>query len=99
MPSSQRSDRRKSFKYVDGYGRFVAVFTERRFSDDSCAAVWESFDGLTFRRADDGPVGAHPLRGRPAARRSGGPGRYPRLGTPARLYEQLCRTRDPIKPG
>ena len=36
-------------KYVDEYGRFVAVFTEKRFSDDSYVAVWESFDGLTFR--------------------------------------------------
>ena len=38
-------------KYMDEYGRFVAVFTERRFSDESYVAVWESFDGLTFRRA------------------------------------------------
>ena len=38
-------------KYADEYGRFVAVFTEKRFSDDSYVAVWESFDGLTFRRS------------------------------------------------
>ena len=38
-------------KYADEYGRFVAVFTERRFTDDSYVAVWESFDGLTFRRS------------------------------------------------
>ncbi len=38
-------------KYVDEYGRFVAVFTERRFTDNSYVAVWESFDGLTFRRS------------------------------------------------
>ena len=37
--------------YSDEYGRFIAVFTERRFSDNSYVAVWESFDGLTFRRA------------------------------------------------
>ena len=36
-------------KYIDEYGRFVAVFTEKRFSDDSYVAIWESFDGLTFR--------------------------------------------------
>ena len=36
-------------KYVDAYGRFVAVFTEKRFSDASYVAVWESFDGITFR--------------------------------------------------
>ena len=36
-------------KYVDEYGRFVAVFTEKRFSDDSYIAVWESFDGINFR--------------------------------------------------
>ncbi len=36
-------------KYVDEYGRFVAVFTEKRFSDNSYVAVWESFDGLSFR--------------------------------------------------
>ncbi|MCR5041365.1 MAG: hypothetical protein K6C36_04600 [Clostridia bacterium] len=38
-------------KYVDEYGRFVAVFTEKRFSDDSRVSVWESFDGLSFRPA------------------------------------------------
>lgn len=36
-------------KYLDAYGRFVAVFTEKRFSDESYVAVWESFDGLSFR--------------------------------------------------
>lgn len=36
-------------KYADAYGRFVAVFTEQRFSDDSYVAVWESFDGVNFR--------------------------------------------------
>ena len=36
-------------KYLDEYGRFAAVFTEKRFSDESYVAVWESFDGLTFR--------------------------------------------------
>ena len=36
-------------KYLDEYGRFVAVFTEKRFSDESYVAVWESFDGLSFR--------------------------------------------------
>ncbi|MBQ9552923.1 MAG: hypothetical protein IJU96_09210 [Clostridia bacterium] len=37
-------------KYADEYGRFVAVYTEKRFSDDSYVAVWESFDGIHFRR-------------------------------------------------
>ena len=37
--------------YADEYGRFIAVFTEKRFTDDSYVAVWESFDGLTFRRS------------------------------------------------
>ena len=36
-------------KYADEYGRFIAVFTEKRFSDDSYVAVWESFDGISFR--------------------------------------------------
>ena len=36
-------------KYVDEYARFVAVFTEYRFSDESYVAVWESFDGIEFR--------------------------------------------------
>ena len=39
----------KDVKYVDAFGRFVAVCTTRRFSDDSYVSVWESFDGLTFR--------------------------------------------------
>lgn len=38
-------------KYADAYGRFVAVYTEKRFTDESYIAVWESFDGLTFRRS------------------------------------------------
>ena len=38
-------------KYADEYGRFVAVFTEKRFSDESYVAVWESFDGINFRRS------------------------------------------------
>ena len=38
-------------KYADAYGRFVAVFTEKRFSEDSYVAVWDSFDGLRFRKS------------------------------------------------
>ncbi len=38
-------------KYADAFGRFLAVFTEKRFSDDSYIAVWESFDGLKFRQS------------------------------------------------
>ncbi len=38
-------------KYSDEYGRFVAAFTEKRFSDDSYVAVWESFDGFSFRES------------------------------------------------
>ena len=38
-------------KYVDAFGRFVAVYTEKRFSDESYVAVWESFDGIAFRRS------------------------------------------------
>lgn len=38
-------------KYADAFGRFVAVFTEKRFSDESYVAVWESFDGIHFRRS------------------------------------------------
>ena len=38
-------------KYADAFGRFVAVYTEKRFSDESYVAVWESFDGISFRRS------------------------------------------------
>ena len=38
-------------KYCDEYGRFAAVFTEKRFSDESYVAVWESFDGIHFRQS------------------------------------------------
>ena len=41
----------KDVKYIDEFGRFVAVCTTRRFTDDSYVSVWESFDGLTFRPA------------------------------------------------
>ena len=37
--------------YSDEYGRFIAVFTEKRFGSDSYIAVWESFDGFTFRKS------------------------------------------------
>ncbi len=37
-------------KYSDEYGRFLAVFTMKRFSPDSYISVWESFDGLNFRQ-------------------------------------------------
>ena len=47
----------KDVKYVDEFGRFVAVCTTQRFTDDSYVSVWESFDGLTFRYA--GFVKAH----------------------------------------
>ena len=39
----------KDVKYVDQFGRFIAVCATRRFTDDSYISVWESFDGLTFR--------------------------------------------------
>ena len=39
-------------KYSDEFGRFIAVFTEKRFSQSSYVAVWESFDGLNFRQCD-----------------------------------------------
>ena len=39
-------------KYLDEYGRFIAVFTEKRFGPDSYVAVWESIDGLDFRPSD-----------------------------------------------
>ncbi len=38
-------------KYSDEYGRFIAVFTDQRFTDNSYVAVWESFDGFNFRPA------------------------------------------------
>ncbi|MBQ9879779.1 MAG: hypothetical protein IJM45_05015 [Clostridia bacterium] len=38
-------------KYLDEYGRFIAVFTEMRFSEDSFVSVWESFDGVEFRQS------------------------------------------------
>ena len=38
-------------KYADEFGRFIAVFTEKRFTADSYIAVWESFDGLNFRQS------------------------------------------------
>ncbi|MBQ5969099.1 MAG: hypothetical protein IJL52_03170 [Clostridia bacterium] len=39
-------------KYVDAFGRFIAVFTDKRFSSDSFISVWESFDGVNFRQSD-----------------------------------------------
>ena len=50
IPSKDGGDS-TDVKYLDEYGRFVAVFTEKRFSEDSYVAVWESFDGFSFRRA------------------------------------------------
>ena len=39
-------------KYADAFGRFIAVFAKERFTPNSYAAVWESFDGLHFRQSD-----------------------------------------------
>ncbi len=50
LPAKKSGDS-ADVKYVDEYGRFVAVFTEKRFSDDSYVAVWESFDGVHFRQS------------------------------------------------
>ena len=38
-------------KYSDEFGRFIAVFTSKRFSPDSYISVWESFDGVQFRQS------------------------------------------------
>lgn len=50
IPSKEIGDS-ADVKYADEFGRFVAVFTEKRFSDDSYVAVWESFDGINFRQS------------------------------------------------
>lgn len=50
IPAKQRGDS-TDVKYADAFGRFIAVFTEKRFSEDSYVAVWESFDGLHFRQS------------------------------------------------
>ena len=41
----------KDVKYVDALGRFVAVFTSERFTENSYISVWESFDGIHFRQS------------------------------------------------
>jgi len=51
IPDKQSGDS-ADVKYLDEYGRFIAVFTEKRFSTNSYVAVWESFDGLNFRPCD-----------------------------------------------
>lgn len=40
-------------KYVDAVGKFIAVNTARRFTDQSYIQVWTSLDGLTFTATDD----------------------------------------------
>jgi hypothetical protein len=50
IPSKDSGDS-SDVVYSDEYGRFIAVFTEKRFSDESYVAVWESFDGLNFRKS------------------------------------------------
>ena len=37
-------------KYVENYGKFLAVCTDKRFTDESRLAFYESDDGITFTR-------------------------------------------------
>ena len=37
-------------KYVENYGKFLAICTDKRFTDESCLAFYESDDGVTFTR-------------------------------------------------
>ncbi len=39
-------------KFIDDYGRFIAVTTAERFTDNSYITVYESDDGLTFTKCD-----------------------------------------------
>jgi hypothetical protein len=50
IPSKENGDS-ADVKYSDEFGRFIAVFTTKRFSPDSFISVWESFDGLHFRQS------------------------------------------------
>ena len=50
IPPSNSGDS-SDVKYVDEFGRFVAVYVEHAFSNEGCVTVWESFDGLTFRHS------------------------------------------------
>ncbi len=47
-PGSDSAD----VKFIDDYGRFIAVTTSQRMGTDSFISVYESFDGLTFTLCD-----------------------------------------------
>ena len=51
IPPKQNGGDSADVKYSDEYGHFIAVFTENRFTANSYIAVWESFDGFSFRPA------------------------------------------------
>ena len=51
IPNKPGSADSADVKYSDEFGRFIAVFTSKRFSPDSYIAVWESFDGVNFRQS------------------------------------------------
>lgn len=40
-------------KYVEDYGKFIAINTTRRMGPDSALQIWESNDGFTFYRTNE----------------------------------------------
>ena len=40
-------------KYIEDYGKFIAVSTSQRFSEDSSLSVYESNDGYSFKKVND----------------------------------------------
>lgn len=47
-------------KYVDAYGKFIAVNTARRLGPKSYVKIWESTDGLSFHPSNMGTVDLQP---------------------------------------
>jgi len=47
-------------KYVDSYGKFVAVHAAERFTPRSYVQMWESDDGIHFRRSAELRTGLRP---------------------------------------
>lgn len=51
IPAKSGGSDSADVKYSDEFGRFIAVYTSKRFSPDSFISVWESFDGMHFRQS------------------------------------------------
>lgn len=53
IEGSSMSQDSADIKYIEDYGKFIGVCTDNRFGDNSKLCIYESNDGLTFKRVNE----------------------------------------------